>query len=141
MAKNEFNCEGMDELINYFNQYANSDNFQRASKKALKEGAEVVAQSIKNSLETTKDKGYSKGYTVEDITVGTPRKTSTGFVCKIGWNGEHSRYRLVHLNEFGYSKGGKTYYPPMLGKVQKGVTDAKDEYVDVVKKTIDEEME
>lgn len=139
MAKDEyFVCEGLDELISYFDNYMESPQYQKTVKKAIKDGANIVGESIKQSLSTVSDKGYSQGYTVDEVTVGSPKKTDNGYTVKIGWNGPHQRYRLAHLNEFGYSKNGKTYQSPYFGRVAKGIEQSKTNYTTTVIKEIEE---
>lgn len=138
MAKNEFVCEGLDELAQYFKNFADSPEFQKLSKQAVKAGADIIAEGIKSNIENTKDKGYSEGYTAEEIVVGAPRPTKDGFVSKIGWRGPHKRYALVHLNEFGYSKGGKTYHQPLFGKVENAIQTNQKKAVETISNMIKE---
>ncbi|WP_039638795.1 hypothetical protein [Lacticaseibacillus casei] len=60
------------------------------------------------------------GATVNEITAGKPRLRGGVRNIKIGWSGDGSkqRWRLVHLNEFGYTRNGRTYAPRGIGKIR-----------------------
>lgn len=130
--------KGLDELIKKFENFENDPSFQKAMRDAVNGGAKIVADEVQKSLETTKDKGYSKGYTAKEINITKVTHNSKGYFAKINWKGPHDRYKIVHLNEFGYSRGGKSYSPPMKGKISLGVKNSQDEFEDYVTKKIKE---
>lgn len=130
-----FKCEGLDELIKYFEGFSNDPAFKQLEKKAVKEGSNIVKESIANSLESVNGP-YRKGYSTSDLVAGNPKKKNDEVISTIGWNGAHQRWRLAHLNEFGYSKGGKTYEPAMIGRIEKGIENSKEKYIETVSKTI-----
>lgn len=137
MGKNgELKVEGLDELISFFERLPNDPSYIRLTQKAVKAGADQVGDAISKELSSVKDKGYSEGYTVEELTVGNASKTKQGIISRIGWKGQHKRYAIAHLNEFGYSKNGKTYKQPMFGKVTKAVESSKASYIKVVEETL-----
>ena len=73
---------------------------KRATSRTLKAVANETLEEFKGALEVFKDTGE----TIESATVGRVTGQAVGVpVVKIGF-GEGSRWRLVHLNEFGYAK-------------------------------------
>lgn len=104
--------------------------------KALNKGSELVADNLKNTLGKFVGTGYSKGHTRDEIVVQKARKTNDGRSSSIGWNGPKERYRLIHLNEFGYTRKGKKYRPRMQGTVTQTVAQSESRYYDAVYKEL-----
>lgn len=109
--------KGMDEVLAKLDQQLGTRKVNAYSKEALTIMGRYLAVQIKNAVASYKDTGA----TVQEITVSTPRKKDGTLTVKIGWDGMGSRqrWRLVHLNEFGYTRGGHTYRPRGIGKIQK----------------------
>lgn len=78
-------------------------------------GGDVVVEQMKKNFESFQGAGYSK----EEIMRTDARTKNDVEELKIGWNGEHDRWRIVHLNEFGYTKKGKQYTPRGFGVIAK----------------------
>ena len=66
-----------------------------------------MAVNLKNAVSSYRDTGK----TVIEVTTGKPRLRGGVRTINVGWSGSGSgqRYRLVHLNEFGYTRYGKRY--------------------------------
>lgn len=129
----KFVCKGLDELINKLDHIDDDPKFKNALKKAVEKGAQHIAKSVQSSLDSVSDRGYSKGYTANEIQVTRASIANGRIGVKIHWNGPHERYKIVHLNEFGYSKDGKTYHPPMFGKIKAGIDSSEKEALNIVK--------
>lgn len=109
--------KGMDEVLAKLDQQLGTRKVNAYSKEALTIMGRYLAVQIKNAVASYRDTGA----TVQEIIVSTPRKKDGTLTVKIGWDGMGSRqrWRLVHLNEFGYTRSGRTYRPRGIGKIQK----------------------
>lgn len=91
---------GFDDVLRNLEVHLGDTKVKRATSQALKAVANETLEEFKGALQVYK---YT-GETVESATAGRVTGLATGVpVVKIGF-GEGSRWHLVHLNEFGYSK-------------------------------------
>jgi len=94
------NLKGFDDVLRNLEMHLGDTKAKRATSRALKAVASETLEEFKGALEVFKDTGE----TIESATVGRVTGLAVGVpVVKIGF-GEGSRWRLVHLNEFGYAK-------------------------------------
>lgn len=122
---------GVDEIVKQLKKEFGL-KFSKVENKALKEGAKVVGLAIFRELEPFKDTGS----TLEEITIGNPTKRGGFKHILVGWSGPMERYRLVHLNEFGYTRDGKHYNPRMKGAIQRAIDKSRP----LFKKKVEEEL-
>ncbi len=110
------NITGMDEVLAKLASKLSPAKLSRVEGEALKVAGRLTAVQLKRAVASYKDTGA----TVQEITVSNPRTVGGVKTIKIGWSGSGSRqrWRLVHLNEFGYTRGGKTFSPRGMGKIQ-----------------------
>ncbi|WP_338230951.1 hypothetical protein [Lactiplantibacillus paraxiangfangensis] len=104
---------GVDEVLNKLAEKFSPSKLTRVENAALRVAGRRVAVELKNAVASYRDTGQ----TVLQVSVGTPRSAGGMKRIRIGWHAG-SRWRLVHLNEFGYTRGGKTFSPRGMGKVQ-----------------------
>lgn len=94
------NLKGFDDVLRNLEMHLGDTKVKRATSRALKAVASETLEEFKGALEVFKDTGE----TIESATVGRVTGLSVGVpIVKIGF-GKGSRWRLVHLNEFGYAK-------------------------------------
>ena len=94
------NIKGFDDVLRNLEMHLGDTKVKRATSRALKAVANETLEELKGALEVFKDTGE----TIESATVGRVTGLAVSVpVVKIGF-GEGSRWRLVHLNEFGYAK-------------------------------------
>ena len=94
------NLKGFDDVLRNLEMHLGDTKVKRATSRALKVVANETLEEFKGALEVFKDTGE----TIESATVGRVTGLAVSVpVVKIGF-GESSRWRLVHLNEFGYAK-------------------------------------
>lgn len=108
----------------------------RIQNDAINAGAKKVAENTSKAFAKFKGTKYSTGATAEEVVVQRSRKIQYGRMAKVGWNGPKDRHRLIHLNEWGYTREGKTYRPRMMGVVQKSLDQSEKEYFDIVWKEL-----
>lgn len=127
-----FEIQGMEGLLRVITEMHSGNKAKRIRKEALNAGGNLAVNQLKKNFESFQDKGYSR----DEIVRSDARTKNDVEELKIGWNGEHGRWRLIHLNEFGYSRKGKQYTPKGFGVIGKTIMETKDEYA----KTVREEL-
>lgn len=100
--------------------------------KALNIAARKVESKLRTDMLVFKDTGYS----IEEIV-----RTNAGYsnfvaMAKIGWNGPHQRYRLIHLNEWGYNWHGRQIKPKGFGVIEKSLKNAERDYFAIVEEEL-----
>lgn len=108
--------KGMDEVLAKLDQQLGTRKLNQYQKSALTVMGRYLAVKLKSAVASYRDTGA----TVQEIVVSTPSKKDGTLTLKLGWDGAGSkqRWRLVHLNEFGYTRTGRTYSPRGMGKIQ-----------------------
>lgn len=128
MSKSGFNIKGINALQKAITETYSGTKARKIQKEAVNAGADVVVEKLKENFEGFKLTGYSQ----EEIMHSEARITGDTVQAKIGWNGSHERWRLVHLSEFGYTKAGKQYTPRGFGVIVKTVDETKEDYLQEV---------
>lgn len=91
---------GFDEVIRNLEARLGDAKVRRSANRALKDAANETLEDFTGALEVFKDTGE----TIESATVGNVTGAFEGVpMVKLGF-GAGSRWRLEHLNEFGYAK-------------------------------------
>lgn len=108
--------KGLDEIVNKLNTKFSERRVNQFVNSALTVAGRYAATDIKNAVGSYRDTGA----TVNEITAGKARLRGGVRNIRIGWSGDGSkqRWRLVHLNEFGYTRNGRTYTPRGSGKIR-----------------------
>lgn len=125
---------GLRELERELDKRLGKAKMQRVSDDALYRGAQVFLKAINREISSRPDKGYAKGWTVEDTTISEPMWLNGARTIKIHWNGPHGRYRLIHLNEFGTIKIPN---PPRKGAIAVALRAAESEYKAVIRNELE----
>lgn len=119
---------GVDGVIKALKAQFTSQKWNKIENKALVEGAKVVARNIATELEPFADTHAS----IDEIVVSKPSKKGGYKHILVGWEGPKQRYRIIHLNEFGYTKNGRYHSPRSKGAIKRAVDKAKQPFVAVV---------
>ena len=94
----------------------------RVVNKALRSTADEIVLITKEAVAFYRDTGA----TYDEVVRGNVKGASSGIKSiDVGWRGDMDRWRLVHLNEFGYTRFGKYVRPQGMGAIQKAVDKAK----------------
>lgn len=107
---------GVEETLAKLEQKFSKRKLAMVENQALTVAGRYMAVTVKKAVQ-----GYADtGATVKEVTDTRPRIIGGKRTLKVGWEGDGSkqRWRLVHLNEFGYTRFGRTYAPRGLGKIQ-----------------------
>jgi len=127
--------KGLKELERELEKRFGKQNVQRISDKALLDGAKVFVKELQAQVKTFSDgKGYSQGYTYEEITVSEPMTIKGVRTVKVHWKGPHGRYRVIHLNEWGTIKNPN---PRGKGAIARALKNAEKAYRNAIKQAIE----
>jgi hypothetical protein len=115
--------KGMDEVLAKLDEKFSAGRVSRIENDALRVGGRLIAVNVKNSVSSFRDTGK----TVQEVMVGSPKKQGGVRGIKVGWSpdGSGQRWRLEHLNEFGYTRWGRSYHPRGMGKLQSAYDTSK----------------
>ena len=120
---------GLDELLRTLENRYGAANMQRLNDKALLKGADIFVRELKRNFERFKDEGYS----IEEITISEPRTVLGVRMVTIHWRGPHSRYRIIHLNEWGTVKNPN---PRGKGAIARSIRNAETAYRNAIKESL-----
>ena len=108
--------EGMDDIIKNIEAKLGTARTTRVINKALKNYGNELKKDVEEAVSSYIDTGETHDTViVSGVKKGPPKRV------EVGW-GTGSRWRLVHLSEFGYTRFGKYVSPRGMGKLQ-GVVD------------------
>lgn len=87
----------------------------RVVNKALRDTGDEIVEITKEAVSSYMDTGA----TYDEVVRSNVKGSALGIKeVNVGWRGDKSRWRLVHLNEFGYVRKGNFVSPRGMGKVQ-----------------------
>lgn len=108
--------EGMDDIIKNIEAKLGTARTTRVINKTLKNYGNELKKDVEEAVSSYIDTGETHDTViVSGVKKGPPKRV------EVGW-GAGSRWRLVHLSEFGYTRFGKYVSPRGMGKLQ-GVVD------------------
>lgn len=94
----------------------------RIVNKALKETGDEIVEITKAAVSSYMDTGA----TYDEVVRSNVKGSALGIKeVSVGWRGDKDRWRLVHLNEFGYVRKGRFISPRGMGKVQSAADKAQ----------------
>lgn len=123
-----FKITGLEDLEKAILETYSGAKAKKIRKVALNAGGDVIVDHLKKNFESFKATGYSK----DEIMRTDARTKNEVEELKVGWDGAHERWRLVHLNEFGYTKLGKQYTPRGFGVIGKTIVETRGDYENAV---------
>lgn len=127
--------KGMDDILKKLEQKFGSAKVTRAVNKTLNTAGDETQKKVEQGVSSFRDSGA----TVAQVTRTNARKIQEVPTVKIGW-GQGSRWRLEHLNEFGYTRHGKFVRPRGFGVLQRVIDSEKTEYPERIKKGLKENL-
>lgn len=123
-----FRIEGMEALQKAILEAYSGTKAKNIQKAALDAGGDLVMERLKENFEAFKDTGYSR----DEIVKTDSRSRNDVLQLQIGWNGPHKRWRIIHLNEFGYTKAGRQFTPKGFGTIGKTIKETEEDYFSTV---------
>lgn len=115
----DIELSGLNEVLTNLEKKLGNNRVNRVVNKSLKSVGVEAEQDLKSAVAVFKDTGKTQ----EEITASNVSRAHYGIpTIKIGWGpGSGHRWRLEHLNEFGYTRHGRRYSPRGLGVVRQFV--------------------
>lgn len=113
-----FSVDGLDGIFKNLERKMGREAMLEASERFAKEAGKAGKKIVREV-----EKGYSRtGQTIRETTYKVQRPVAGTTWVDIGWHGPKDRYKLVHLNELGYTRVGKNgisrIYPRGFGKLK-----------------------
>lgn len=127
-----FNIKGIEKLEKAINEMVSGTKAGRIKRQAVNAGSDVVVECLKQNYDKAGGK-YSKGFTKQEVMHSNARTKNDVVEAKAGWHGPHDRWRLIHLEEWGYVKSGKQYKPPTYDLIDKTLKEAQEPYFQAVR--------
>lgn len=124
---------GYDEMMKKLESELSPAQIRIKSTEALKHAAPEVVDRIKKNMELFKDTGASIDETKVKI---VPYGLSSVKII-IYWEGPKNRWRLIHLNEKGYTRDGKRYNPAGKGAIARALREGEIEYFKRIKEALE----
>lgn len=122
---------GLDDVLNYLSDHFSKARMDRIVSAALSKEADEEVKEIQSLLNAAyRDTGIS----ASGVTHGKISRTSGYPVIKIGNNGRH--WRLIHLNEYGYTQYGKYHPGAGHGVLTKYVAKQRQNYADKIRESL-----
>ncbi|EOI53385.1 hypothetical protein [Enterococcus gilvus] len=126
MSNVEF--RGVQETLQSLEKSLGINKTKNITRKAINSGAEIVEKKLQTDMLVFKDKGY----TIDEVVRKNATYRNYKAEAEIGWNGPHQRYRLIHLNEWGYTRNGRQIKPRGFGVITKSLKNSEPLYFETV---------
>ena len=124
MAMNNVDCKGVNETLRAMENRLGDKKVRSIARKAINSGAEKVEKRLQSDMLVFKDTGY----TIDEVVRKNATYRNYKAEAEIGWNGPHQRYRLIHLNEWGYTRNGRQIKPRGFGVITKSLKNSEPVY-------------
>lgn len=106
---------GGNEIVANIEKKLGKAKTNRVVNKALRDAGDEIVLITKEAVAFYRDTGA----TYDEVVRGNVKGASSGIKSiDVGWRGDMDRWRLVHLNEFGYTRFGKYVRPQGMGAIQ-----------------------
>lgn len=124
---------GFDEMMKKLESELSPVQIRTKSIEALKHAAPAVVDRIKKNMELFKDTGAS----IDETKVKIVPYGLSSVKIVIYWEGPKNRWRLIHLNEKGYTRDGKRYNPAGKGAIARALREGEIEYFKRIKEALE----
>ncbi|MFC0232750.1 hypothetical protein ACFFIF_01955 [Vagococcus entomophilus] len=132
MTKDEVSINGVNDVLNALEKRLGNKKVRNLSNKVVNASGAIVESKLKHDMVVFKDTGAS----IEEVVRSNASYKNYETIAKIGWNGPKGRYRLIHLNEWGYTRKGKQVRPKGFGVIDKSLKNSQKDYLAAVKKEL-----
>lgn len=105
------------------------DVSDKQGERALKAGAEIVYKNMQSGMAYFKDTGA----TLEEMKISSVSTSRGEIKLRIFWQGPRNRFRIIHLNEKGYTRNGKFYSPRGRGAIARSLARSESPYYDTIR--------
>lgn len=125
---NNGDFKGVNETLRAMENRLGDKKVRSIARKAINSGAEIVEKKLQTDMLVFKDKGY----TIDEVVRKNATYRNYKTEAEIGWNGPHQRYRIIHLNEWGYTRNGRQIKPRGFGVITKSLKNSEPLYFETV---------
>lgn len=125
---NSVEVKGVNETLKAMEKKLGDKKVRSIARKAINTGAEKVEKRLQSDMLVFKDTGY----TIDEVVRKNATYKNYNTEAEIGWNGPHQRYRLIHLNEWGYTRSGRQIKPRGFGVITKSLKNSEPVYLSTV---------
>lgn len=127
----------LDEVLKNMEDKLGQRKVSRIVNKTLNDAGEEFKEGLAEAVSSYQDTGA----TVDEVTRGRSSRRGGDYSLRVGWRGPKKRYKLVHLNEFGYVRWGRRYSPRGLGVIRNYIDSATQSYTAEVSRGLEELIE
>src|SRR5699024_3012633 len=92
---------GTEQLIAKLEEKLGKRNFTMKTDKTLEQIGNLLLKEIVSRIRSAGDRGYAKGYTVDEIKLSNVIDENDRRTVKIYQQGPHNMEIIIHLNEWG----------------------------------------
>lgn len=129
--------KGVQELVKQLDDKFGRKRTEEINDKALKKAGAYFKKELESAFDTFKDTGASK----DEIKLSAPMNIQGVRGIKVYWEGPMDRYKIIHLNEWGYKRKGTKHYPKGHAVIAKTLKKSEKIYRNIVKDEIRKNMQ
>ena len=126
--------KGVKELERQLERRFGETAMRRKADDALEKASEYLLKELKKNFEVFKDTGASidEMHKTKPFTAASDKLRTV----VIDWSGPMDRYKLIHLNEHGYTRNGIKYTPRGMGTIAKTLEASQSRYREIIKEEL-----
>lgn len=126
--------KGVKELERQLERRFGETAMRRKADDALEKASEYLLKELKKNFEVFKDTGASidEMHKTKPFTAASDKLRTV----VIDWVGPMDRFRLIHLNEHGYTRNGIKYTPRGMGVIAKTLESSESRYRLIIKEEL-----
>lgn len=128
--------KGVTELVKQLEDKFGRKRTQEINDKALKKAGSYFKKELESAFDKFKDTGASK----DEIKLSELMMIHGVRGIMVYWEGPMDRYRIIHLNEWGYERNGKEYIPRGYAAIAKTLKASEQKYRSIIKEEIRKNM-
>lgn len=125
-----FEIRGVDEVIKALDEQFSERRSSSIQNKTVNEATEIFKEGLAEAISVYSDTGATVGETTRSR---ASKKADGTRTSRVGWSGPKKRYKLIHLNEFGYVRWGKRYNPRGTGVIRAYIDKSQKIYIENIR--------
>ncbi|MEB8101052.1 hypothetical protein [Staphylococcus xylosus] len=123
--------KGVETLINQLERKFGREKMREVEDDALNAGGEFFKSTLQKNFKSFEDTGAS----IQEMTKTDPFYSKNARKARsilIKWEGSMDRFKLIHLNEHGYTRDGKKIVPRGFGVIAKTLKSSELAYRQII---------
>lgn len=126
------NITGVQNMMVEIEQRIGKEIAENRARKGMQEGGKIVYKNMQQSMMSFRDTGA----TLDEMKISNVETTTGTLKLYIYWKGPKDRFRIIHLNEKGYTRNGKRYTPRGHGAIARALRQSQTAYFRAVEKEL-----